>query len=86
MPNAPRTHRGFMFPLLPLHWGLVSRELVLSGVVPEGRIVPPLAGGDTVKDLVSGGGFKKIRGSGSSSVVSGSGSLKRLKGGSRLCP
>lgn len=74
------------YQLMPLHWGLVDRTLKINGVDPIGKILPPVAGGDTVKDLISQGLIKSVVGSGVSGGIVGRGIIKRVKGGGRLCP
>ena len=74
------------YQLMPLHWGLVDRTLIIEGVEPDGKILPPVAGGDTVQDLISSGKIASVAGSGLTGGIVGSGNIKQVKGSGKLCP
>lgn len=75
-----------MFPLLPLHWGLVNQQLFVDGIDPIGRVLPPVAGSDINKGVIASGQIKNIVASGKASKIIGSGRTKTLKGSGKLCP
>jgi len=75
-----------MWPLLPLHWGLVDRVINISGVEPTGKILEPIKGEDAVQALSATALVKKVSGTGSVSGIRGSGSTKNVGGRGRLCP
>jgi len=75
-----------MFPLLPLHWGLVNRTLNISGVQPTGKILEPIKGADVIQPLSASALLKKVSGTGSVGGIKGSGTTKIVRGRGRLCP
>ena len=74
------------YQLMPIHWGLVDRTLIIEGVDPVGEVLAPVAGGDTVKDLITSGKIASVAGSGSTGRIVGRGNIKQVKGSGKLCP
>lgn len=75
-----------MWPLLPIHWGLVNRTLNISGVEPRSKILEPVKGEDSVSALTGRGLIKKVAGIGSVKGLKGSGITKKVGGRAKLCP
>lgn len=75
-----------MFPLLPLHWGLVNQQLFIDGIDPAGRVLPPVTGSDINKGVIATAQIKNIIASGKIARITGSGITKTLKSRGKLCP
>jgi len=75
-----------MFQLMPLHWGLSSRVLVVTGAGdPSSGVIKDSVGTADVGRLVGEGKVKAQRGSGGLLGLTGHGSTKKLKGSGGKC-
>jgi len=72
-------------PLFVVHWGTVSRSISVTGVKPDGKILPPVEGSDIGDKKISSGTIPKLVGGSRQPVLRGSGKAKIIKPGGRLC-
>ena len=69
--------------LMPLHWGLITLEIV--NVDPMGAARQGIRGGGVEKRVTTGSQISRVSGGGSTRRISGSGSARRLGGGGKRC-